>query len=229
MTILHAMCTPLAPRTENFSPNPFRPQVETIQFSSDLNDARCWFISQGGNEIVQVQPTYFIRNWRKQNDTGEYPRYKVLGPRFEKEWNGFREFLKTQKLSEPSVKECEVTYTNNIYKGEGWNEFSDLRKVTPLWAGNLTDSYLPGPETVSVALSYLDDEKIGRLKVAIKHAIRLEDARQMLQLSLTAKGRPQSSSIEDIMNWMALGHEWIVRSFTELTTPEMHRLWGRRK
>jgi len=30
------------------------------------------------------------------------------------------------------------------------------------------------------------------------------------------------------MEWFDLGHEWIVKGFTDFTTEHMHEIWGRK-
>jgi hypothetical protein len=75
--------------------------------------------------------------------------------------------------------------------------------------------------------SYVMGDKQGRLYVGLQPALRNYDAKEVLQLTLTARGRPASSTLEDVLSWFNMGHEWIVRGFAHLTTPEMHALWER--
>jgi len=46
-------------------------------------------------------------------------------------------------------------------------------------------------------------------------------------LTLSAKGRPTGSSVEDILAWLDRGREWVVRGFAALTTEAAHDHWGR--
>ena len=73
----------------------------------------------------------------------------------------------------------------------------------------------------------LPDSK-GNLKVNFKRGTRVSDKVPVLILELTATG-PAADSMEKaaMLKWFDLGHEWIVRGFTDLTTPEAHRLWER--
>ena len=49
------------------------PQIESTApfanvmafMSMDLSMLRCWFIDNSGNQLIQVQPDRFIRNWRQ--------------------------------------------------------------------------------------------------------------------------------------------------------------------
>jgi hypothetical protein len=87
-------------------------------------------------------------------------------------------------------------------------------------------TFLPAPETVSVSARYLMPERRGRLHVTSQPAIRRVDSHQVMQLTLTARGKPESSRVPDIVAWFDQGHEWIVNGFVDLTTPTMHEIWG---
>ena len=65
----------------------------------------------------------------------------------------------------------------------------------------------------------------GVLNVGLREAIRTEDKVPVFVLELKAKGTASSIKSEDIREWFNLAREWIVRGFTDLTTPEMHELW----
>jgi hypothetical protein len=51
----------------------------------------------------------------------------------------------------------------------------------------------------------------GRLHFTAQRVLRTIDNRDAIQLQLTARGNPKSDKIQDILSWMDLGHEWIVR------------------
>jgi hypothetical protein len=48
-----------------------------------------------------------------------------------------------------------------------------------------------------------------------------------LQLTLTARGRPRRPELGASLEWFDLGHEWIVKGSTDLTTAAMHKIWRR--
>jgi len=56
---------------------------------------------------------------------------------------------------------------------------------------------------------------------------RSEDQVPVLILELKVLGIDNSAKKEGIRNWFNLSHEWIVRGFADLTTPEIHELWER--
>lgn len=196
---------------------------------ADQNYLRCWFLSQTGNDLIQVQPDRFVRNWRKVKGDETYPRYASLRPRFEEAWRGFSDFAEGAGIGAPKPIQYEVTYVNDIERGQGWDQFSDLSAVTPLWAGNLTDRFLSEPGLVSISVVYPIPENIGKLKIDLQHVLRLRDGKEIIQLKFEVRSKPkQSSSETDIMEWIDIGRDWIVRAFADVTTPQMHERWRRR-
>jgi hypothetical protein len=67
----------------------------------------------------------------------------------------------------------------------------------------------------------------GRLRVMMPPAIRRQDAKEVLQLTLPARGRPRRPERSASLEWFDLGHEWIARGLTDLTTAAMHTIWRR--
>lgn len=202
------------------------PRIEMV----DANSTRVWFIGNPASRLIQVQKDRFIINWRKTSITEVYPRYESeIRPRFEREWPEFRKFVHNAELGEIEVQQCEVTYVNNVPKGEGWETFDQALLLFSYWSGHGTDGFLPTPEVLSMAGSFLMPNEQGRVYFSVQRVIRQEDSREGVQLQLTARGRPRSSADADVVAWMDLGREWVVRGFTDLTTPQAHNLWGRRK
>ena len=191
------------------------------------DEARCWFIDSTQTHLIQVQRDRFILNWRKVAGTEIYPRYLTFKPKFVDEWKRFRAFVADQALGVPEVNQCEVTYVNHFEFGNEWKSPADLPRVLSCWKGISPGSLLAEPELVQFTSRYILPEQKGRLHVTLQPAFRARDAKEVLQLNLTARGKPDSTELDDILKFFDLGHEWIVKGFTELTTAEMHRLWRR--
>lgn len=222
----HEVKPPLSPVVEDFSfpPAPAKLGVEI----SEEPDARFWFIDETSTQLIQIQRDRFIRNWRKGEPPHDpYPRYDDLKPLFEQDWSNFVSFLERERLGTPEVNQCEVTYINHIEMGVGWDSLGDAHRVLTMLKPQEQREYLPEPEMVITSARYVMPEQRGRLHVATQPAIRRQDGRLVLQLTLTARGRPLSSRLEDIVAWFDLGHDWIVHGFVDLTTPAMHQIWGR--
>lgn len=218
---------PLGPVIEQFGAGLFTQPKIGVELVP-VPEVRCWFMGKSDTMLTQVQRDRFIHNWRKVKAEDVYVRYDNIKPKFTEEWKRFCEFLEEADLGTPEVNQCEVTYVNHIEMGAGWKSYGELNKVVASWSGSYSGSFLPGPESVNIGARYVLPDKKGRLYIEMQPAIRQQDAREILQLNLTARGKPESSNLKDILEWLDLGHEWIVRGFTDYTTKEMHDFWRRR-
>jgi uncharacterized protein (TIGR04255 family) len=219
---------PLASQIETFGKETRQPQMVTLELLAQP-PTRCWFIDKSGSRLIQVQNDRFIHNWRKMGPTDTYPHYENIRPVFEREWNRFCDFLKANEIGSPEVRQCEVSYINHLDQGQGWQKFADLQEVVPSWSGVFSEGFLPAPEAIDVTTRFLLPNNQGRLHIHVQPAIRHADAKEVLQLTLTARGRPASADFADVLKWLDLGREWIVRGFADITTTKMHKLWKRRK
>src|SRR5437762_14380909 len=50
---------------------------------------RCWFVTETGLELIQLQKDRFLRNWRQLATKETYPRFQTLLGKFKVEWNEF--------------------------------------------------------------------------------------------------------------------------------------------
>jgi uncharacterized protein (TIGR04255 family) len=191
---------------------------------------RCWFISDDGTELIQVQQDRFIHNWRRARPTDEYPRYEQVRQRFVRDFETFEGFLHREGLGTLELNQCEVTYLNHIEPSGTGNSLGDLDKVITIITRQYSDDYLGSPETIAFDAHYLMEEAgrpRGRLHITSRPQARLVDGSMVLALSLTARGAPLGPGFEDALRFLDLGRNWIVRGFTSITTKPMHQLWGR--
>lgn len=217
---------PLPSQVEKFGDEfPQTPEIRVELVDPDT--MRFWFVSDPKTRLIQVQRDHFVINWRKVRGDEKYPRYAEIRPRFEREWEHFREFVAEQDIGAINVQQCEITYVNDILRGEGWEAVSDSLTLFCPWWGNGSDGFLPRPEEIGIAGSFRMPDERGRLHFAVQHARRQIDKREVVQLRLTARGKPASSDSAAVLSWMDLGREWIVRGFADLTSPRAHDLWRR--
>jgi uncharacterized protein (TIGR04255 family) len=216
---------PLSSQIESYGPPEPRPPF-SVEFDRP-GHARCWFMDQTKGQLIQVQDTRFIVNWRKSSAAQAYPHYPACKSQFAREWTRFESFLTRERLAVPTVVQCEVTYVNHLVFGKEWSAFGDLNRILAPWSGVMTDGFLPSPEAGAVTLRYLMPDQNGRLHVVLQRAIRHTDGKNILQMTLTARGAPKTGSAGDVSAWMDLGREWVVRGFADLTSAEMHAQWRR--
>ncbi len=189
---------------------------------------RVWFINKSDDQLVQFQFDRFYFNWRRrQND---YPRYDHVIKNFESVMNNITIFFDEFEFGELTPIEYELSYINHISKGQGWNTVDDLPKIFSDYAWEKTKKrFLPKPEKVAWQKEFLLPEDKGHLIVSLKQAIRTEDKAPLLVLELKTRGINESAVKDRMREWFDLAHEWIVRGFTDLTTPEIQKIWEREK
>lgn len=218
---------PLLPVFERF-PEPVRPTGQ-IYFESIEPPTlpRVWMINEVGTEIIQIQNDRFVKNWRKSGQHDIYPHYEpVIKPAFERDLQAFREFLVAEKLGEIKPTQCEITYVNHIVSGNGWHKLGEFGRVFRFWKQLATP--VPGaPEDFAIRVRFpITDEQgrqIGRLHADVQPALRATDSRPMYVMNLTARGQYHPD-----FDFFDIGRRWIVKSFEELTTEGMHRIWRKK-
>lgn len=222
-----AMHAPLADAIENFGderPNPPQPVVYSVPPLP-----RCWFLDESENRLIQLQENRFHHNWRKVRGDEDYPRYKKIRSGFEKTWRHFLDFIKHENIGEFKPNHWELTYVNHLYQGECWESMADLPDVFACWSGESSEKYLPVPENVAIKVTHVFPKQLARLHISVEPRTTVPEHKKLLRVTLTARGRLESASIEDLMNCMDIGHEWIVWGFTDFTTSKAHKIWERKE
>lgn len=189
---------------------------------------RSWFLDESKNHLIQLQRNLFIRNWRRLSGEEEYPRFGTLIQEYRREYHNFASFVKSERLGDINVKQCELTYINHLERGPGSGDFENLAAVFSALRPREPDSFPPPPEMFSWEAKYKIPDGRGRLNIDVNPVFRGRDLKIVLQFQLVARGAPASTSDDDVFAWFDLGHEWIVRAFHGLTTEKMHKLWGER-
>lgn len=223
---------PLDKAVERFGAARVRRGEARIEMLASPPTPRCWFLNKPGTELIQVQHDRFIHNWRKAGTDEPYPRYSHVRRTFEEELNRFEMFVAREQLGDFSPNQCDVTYVNHIVSGKNWRTHGELDKVMTVYQQSFSDSFLETPEDAAIRMRFVipnkDGEPIGRLHVALNSGYRSSDDRPLFILNLTARGAPLGKGIDGVLRFLDLGREWVVRGFTSLTTPLMHKEWGRK-
>jgi uncharacterized protein (TIGR04255 family) len=182
---------------------------------------RSWLINREGTNLLQVQEDRFLFNWKRTEAQPEYPSYENVISAFRDYWAGFRKFLSTNGLGEPTVRQLEMTYFN-VIKGPSTDFLIDHQRRQD------ADRFLPEPEAVNWRTQYLLPESMGRLHVAALSTRNVATGEKAIRLELTARGMPKDSQTGPACDgWFDLAHEWITQGFTDVTSPAMHAVWGR--
>ena len=223
---------PLNPAFEAFGPH--SPAARRLEFKqlAGMPVPRLWFVNADETQLIQFQADRFVHNWRKTGSTGSYPRYESLKARFFEELDQIDAFLRREVIGKIEPNQCEITYVNSIRLDDG----SDIRMRPEValrsWSPvNPDDSdpsaTLPPVENATFSVRYImqsNGEPVGRLHVSAQPA----DG-PTLRLDLTARGAPSEPTFAAVANFLDQGREAVVRGFTALTTPDMHKAWRRTK
>jgi uncharacterized protein (TIGR04255 family) len=169
-----------------------------------------------------------LLNWRRSEPaTQRYPSYETTRPAFEGVMRQFVRFVEEQALGSFKPNQCEVTYVNHIAIDLDCRSPGEMfARCFPGLSAVPSDEFLPrSPERGRYACSYRIPDNRGRLHVEMRTARLIKTAQDVFDLRLTARGAPASGTIDAVLEWLNLGHEWVVRGFKSFTSPAMHQRW----
>ena len=222
---------PLSPVIESFDDKPSSPHFP-LAMSGGIPPfllPRIWFERLDERRLLQMQRDRFHLNWKKKEDTDEYPHYESVFSDFKNYLERFESFLSKNELGVIQPIQYEMSYVNHIPQGEGWSSLEDIHVVFPdiMWRAN-PDRFLSSFERLNWTYSFLLPERSGRLHITVTNGVRVQDKRQMLVANITARGMGKQQSREAMYDWFDLAHEWIVRGFTDITSEDVQRnVWKR--
>lgn len=217
---------PLTPVIERFSTE----AAVHFEFTDVPPLPRVWYLRKDETGLVQVQRDRFLHNWKKVRPADEYPRYHAVIRQFADRLADFEGFVAEHELGAMKPAQYELTYVNHIPRGEKVQTLADIGRVFPDFAWQARKGrFLPHPNGLNWrTITDLPEQK-GRLHATIRTATR-SDGQHILLFELTARGFPGDGSKDAMWKWFELGHEWIVRGFTDLTGEEFHRdVWRRKR
>lgn len=199
-------------------------QISFQQFTSPPLP-RYWFEAPEGS-LFQVQQDRIIYNWRRRESP--YPRYEALREEFAKNLATFEEFLREQDLGSVRFNQSEISYINTIDLPGGDDPHAAIEQVTSVWQKLDTDDR--DLEDVFFRARYLmrkAGDPYARLHVTLLPAVRTATQAHVVRLEMTFRGKPESEDATTAFALLDDGRAAIVRAFAQMTTPEMHKHWGR--
>lgn len=189
---------------------------------------RQWFVSESDTELIQLQRDRLCYNWRQRGAADVYPRYPHMKAKFEESWEAFLAFVKDTGHESPTVDQCEMTYINYLPCDLALSSPGDVAKIVPFFAWPKGTKFLPVPRSLGCKLVFDLNGPQGRLHASLKHGRRMDESEsELFILDLTARGLPSATDASGLRQWFGEAREWIVRGFADLTSAEMHELWGR--
>lgn len=202
-----------------------------MQMTEGVPPRRFWFVNATETELIQIQRSRFVYNWRKRNERDEYPTYAVLRGKVEKQLRAFVEFLVAEGLGAFTPGLSEVTYINHIVGSGVWTTLSEANKVFSCLSGEQTGTFLPSAESTSFAATYripvAGANNVARLRVQFEPSLFVADKTPLFRMSLSARVPALAADVDGVLKAMDVGHVWDTCGFAALTTKEMHMAWGR--
>jgi len=205
-----------------------------LQIEDAPPPVRMWFLTEDGTQLIQIQRDRFAFNWRKLATDRKYPHYDQVRGDFVRQLEKFYGFLSDESLEEPDPDQVELTYVNHIPAEITKDGLSPLEHFLRLWAGIPSEALIPNPELVSFQTQFAIREEqdfLGRLYIQLQSRFLTRDNSPVYQLQLTARGAPipEGQRFPGVLEFLDRGHTWIVRTFADITTTEMHKKWKRRQ
>jgi uncharacterized protein (TIGR04255 family) len=190
-----------------------------------------FFINDGRTELLQVQRDRFFHNWRKIGDGDEYPRFEKMLHTFELGLRRLDKLVSAEGLGSVVPNQCEITYVNFVTVPPQTRTHDVFTGLLGAWGSPPPLGELGAPEDTRVLVRYVIHQNglpVGRLIVSAEPAWKM-DGTHVIQLTLVARGKPQGETFGDVSEFLKLGRRHIVKGFDELTSKEMHKVWGKRQ
>jgi uncharacterized protein (TIGR04255 family) len=211
---------PLPPAIETYDPV----QSIEVEFRFVPPLARTWFKGDHGG-LIQLQRDRFVYNWKRLSpDDGEYPSYDRVIEDFERQWRLFCAFLAKEALGDIVVRQLELAYVNIIPD-------RSVPVGDPVFRDHAPDTsrsrFLPKLDSFAWRTSYMLPDNAGRLHVQISSARQADSGDPIRRLDMVARGINENATVS-MRTWFDLAHDWIVRGFADVTTPNMQaEVWRR--
>ena len=212
---------PLPPQFETFGGSGGFPSMQ-FQFNQALPPMRLLFVSERGDNLLQFQPDRFLMNWRQSDGAASYPRYEKISQLFEAGIKKLIEYIHSSKNHDLDINQIEISYINIIPV----DDISNQDKWLKLWPSVSLPLEMLNANFTEVV--HGDDEKpLARLHHALQSMISIDGKAKAIRFDMSYRGKPDTPNIDDALNLLGKGRIAIVKRFTDLTTDDAHRAWGR--
>lgn len=213
---------PLPPAIEG----PVGPGINLQIGFGPVPNARHWFMSETGDNLIQLQNDRIVVNWREV-ETGEpYPRYDAMVERVQRAVNDLTEFVEEEQLGHIEITQAELNYINHVESPTPEDDVR-LEKLLRGWPGT-PQHHLGQPAQTRLQLAY-DVPDVGnppvRMFVSVEPVLHM-DGQQRQLMTLSVRGAPVDGSFAAALKFLDGAHEHLVQSFLELTPEHMHSTWG---
>lgn len=198
--------------------------LHSIKLVQAAEPDRTQFMTSDDERMIQIQASRFHHNWRKQN--ADYPSHENLLNEFNARFSDFKKFATDAGLGAIQPNQWEITYVNQILRGNLWNTFADWKNIFP-WFNVPSDRFNDQQFDGFAGEWHLTiGDNCGRLHVSLRHArVQNNEMPETILLQLTARGPIDATINRSLCDGLAIGHRAIVASFENMTSSPAHAAW----
>jgi uncharacterized protein (TIGR04255 family) len=186
---------------------------------------RVQITNSAGDRMIQVQSNRFHYNWQKRDLN--YPSYKTVKSEFDASFSRFKQFAKEAEIGDVLPNQWELTYVDQIPQGDLWKSPSDWHTVLPGLFSEKTKLGQTQFEGVNGEWHYIIEPQRGRVHIAI-HLARVANPSltEVIHMQTTARGPVRQEIGWDVDSGLELGHDAVLTTFREISSPEALQAWG---
>jgi len=182
---------------------------------------RFWFISKNEINLIQVQKSAFLMNWRRREQ--EYPSFAQLKPLFDKYYGIFEQFVHEDIEANVRINTCELTYINVIEPSDYWAGPRDTPSVLPSFSilKQELDKDMGPDFNCTYRYEFASDLRM-HIRVTVAD---IGDGSGSSRLVIEFKAIGQLGSVQkiDADKWYKRAHEAIAGCFGDLTSEDVQR------
>ncbi len=192
--------------------NPNKPNtLKQLSFFS----SRKHLIHKEKNKLIQIQPDKLWLNWRKEENSSPYPRFKIIFNEFKKIINDIIEMIDFNFYTE--INQFEFTYIDHIYL--------DLFNIDSYQLSHILNicKYDAQMKNFNIEYSIPQENIGGTLNTSIKSAKNKINDRKLFVFENTCRGYRTADSIDA---WFKNAHEILIKNFLNILSDKAKDIWG---
>lgn len=220
-----------APRVEDqferFGADDAWPAPFAMKLLPPSQSHRTQIIRSDREQLIQIQDSRFILNWKKQS--GSYPKFRPLLEEFRILLHAFESFATDANFGTIQYNQWEIAYIDHLKKGEMWESARDWSKIFPglsMPCARINHLLSAGDETVSADWRFSLAGQRGRMYISLRQ-LRISPSDQEV-LSVTFVGRGPVTTSTTWEQGFEIAHEALNETFLAVTSPEAHERWNKR-
>lgn len=181
---------------------------------------RVWFVSEGGESLVQIQQDRIYVNWR-QNDSASnvYPRFGVIRDRFFHAEATLNSMLEESSGLGLIPLRYDLTYINAIECSD--LSFEDVFTCLGVPAG--TFRHLGAPLTRNIHMQFPCESIDGTVSLRIDTAMRTSDQAPLIRFEIQVSTKPGNQSVSARDRFFEAAHDVVLDTFKSATSARIRQ------